>query len=103
MGYFRHQAVIAMTYGDDDQPDVPAFRAGLPEHFARLVIGPIPTVVNVCRLYAFLPDGSKEGWDTSNEGDEHRDAFLALFSRATVMQAAWGDDEPQISVDWISV
>jgi hypothetical protein len=32
--------------------------------------------VNGYRSFAVLPDGSKEGWDTSNQGDEIRSKFL---------------------------
>jgi hypothetical protein len=88
VGYIAHDAVLvtASDYvldskpGGIGMPDVDAFRASLPEEWRQLVIGPVGSVVNGYLSYAFLPDGSKEGWDTSDRGDEYRRQFAALFS-----------------------
>ena len=82
MGYMKHDAIIVTTSDcrPGGLPDIEAFRASLPEEFRRLVIGPIPSAINDYVSYAFLPDGSKDGWPTSDEGDAHREAFAALFS-----------------------
>jgi len=54
--------------------------------------------------WIFLPDGSKEGWDTSNDGDGYRNAFVELFdgkwyndhsSPYDVAIIRYGGDEPQ--------
>ena len=81
MGYIAHDAVLVVTqdYREGGLPDMDAFRDSMPEHFRHLVIGPIPTAVNGDTLYAFLPDGSKEGWSGSDLGDEWRERFKALF------------------------
>lgn len=112
MGYTRHNAVIvtAADYameggvGLPPAPDVEAFRQSLPEGWRHLVVGPVHSVVNSYQSFAFLPDGSKEGWDTSDEGDAYRQRFIDLFSFAyvdgstpfdvLVMDARFGGDEP---------
>lgn len=83
MGHIQHDAIIVTTSGNrpGGLPDIDAFRASLPEAFQPLVIGPIPAVSNGYVSYAFLPDGSKTGWGTDLEGDEHRASFTALFNQ----------------------
>lgn len=83
MGRIVHDAIVVTTtdYRPGGLPDIDAFRASLPEEFRPLVIGPIPAPLNNYVSYAFLPDGSKEGWGASNEADECRQRFIALFSQ----------------------
>jgi len=88
MGYMAHDAVVVTVagyamrgeYGAPRMGDVEAFRESLPEDWRHLVIGPVPGVINDYFSYVFLPDGSKEGWTTSDRGDEYRARFAALFS-----------------------
>ena len=86
MGYIAHDAVIVTVsdyvYGRemDPRPKLEAFRASLPEEWRPLIIGPVPSLTNGYDTYVFLPDGSKEGWDTSDQGDKYREEFLAIFS-----------------------
>jgi hypothetical protein len=112
MGYTRHNAIIVTAAGyamsgeitDCPKPDVAAFRESLPEAWRHLVIGPVKSVVNDYQSFAFLPDGSKEGWDTSDDGDQYRQQFIDLFSFAyddestpfdvLVIDARFGGDEP---------
>ncbi len=112
MGYPRHDAVIATVNGyvfkdgttDVPAPDIDAFRASLPEEWRHLVIGPIASLVNDYVTFAFLPDGSKEGWGTSDDGDTHRQRFVEMFSAChgdgsspfdvVVVAARYGGDEP---------
>lgn len=111
MGYTRHNTIIvtAAGYAFDpgfraQVPDVEAFRASLPEDWRRLIVGPVQSVTNDYRTFAFLPDGSKEGWGTSADGDTYRQQFLDLFSFAyddgsspydvLVVDARFGGDEP---------
>ncbi len=96
MGYIAHDAVIVTSPSPEDfvnaysriggpadpAPAVAAFRDSLPEEWRPLVVGPIPQVINGDVTYLFLPDGSKEGWGTSDEGDEYRRQFKAIFSFA---------------------
>lgn len=102
MGYMKYEAVIVTTWfgREHTMPDMDAFRASIPEDFRRLVIGPVLTVTNGYYTYALLPDGSKEGWDTSDLGNEIRQRFLDLFperyedgsSRHCWVHVAYGRD-----------
>ena len=86
MGYIEHRVVIVTVSGYiNDREHAPrskveAFRASLPEEWQRLVIGPVPAVINGYDHYIFLPDGSKEGWEASDRGDEYRRQFEEIFA-----------------------
>jgi hypothetical protein len=116
MGYTRHNTVIVTAHGyamrgegNVPAPDVEAFRRSLPEDWRRLLVGPVPSLVNDYVTFAFLPDGSKEGWGTSDEGDGYRQQFIDLFRFAyddgstpfdvIVIDARFGGDEPGASYE----
>lgn len=111
MGYMRHNAVIVTAAGyamkgraDLPAPDVEAFRQSLPAEWQPLIVGQVPVVVNDFVSFAFLPDGSNEGWDDSGLGDQYRQQFIDLFSFAyedgstpfdvLVIDARFGGDGP---------
>ncbi|MFF7824245.1 hypothetical protein ACFZCM_03380 [Streptomyces rochei] len=83
MGYIVHDAVIVTTTDcrPGGLPDVDAFRESLPAHLRPLVVGPITSPLNGFISFVFLPDGSKEGWGASDEGDTYRAQFAALFNQ----------------------
>lgn len=120
MGYMRHNAIVVVASGyamdgayGNPPVDVDTFRASLPEPWRHLVIGPVPAVMNRYVTFVFAPDGSKEGWETSDEGDRYRAAFLDLFSftypdgsspyDVLVVDARFGGDEPGYSEDELIV
>lgn len=73
MGTIIHDAVIVTAADYFAQPDIAAFRASLPDEWQPLVVGPVRSITNGYLTYAFLPDGSTEGLDTSDAGDGYRD------------------------------
>lgn len=87
MGRIVHDAVLVTLAdyiyhnppSDLTVPDIEAFREALPSDFKALLVGPITAPTNGYIHWIFLPDGSKEGWDASNEGDRYRDQFVDLF------------------------
>lgn len=92
MGTIIHEAVLVVT-DSDSAPDISAFRDSLPEEFRPLVIGPV--ALGASASYAFLPDGGKEGKDTSRASDGHRERFLELFASAhdgDVVSVRFGSD-----------
>lgn len=107
MGYIKHDSVLVVVndYVPGQMPDVEAFRQSLPEEWRPLVVGPIPAVVNGYVTYAFLPDGSKEGWPPSDRGDEYRNAFVELFDHGyrdgsspfEVTRVRHGGDDPELT------
>jgi hypothetical protein len=82
MGYMAHDAVVVVDspFEGKPSPDIDAFRASMPKDLRQLVIGPVAGARNGYRIYAFLPDGSKEFWDMSDVADEWRERFKALFA-----------------------
>lgn len=85
MGYVAHDAVIAVIsdYDKDTIAAIEAFREKLREarsddpfesDFARFLVGPV-VGSNGYHMYAFLPDGSKEGWGISDTVESWRDQF----------------------------
>lgn len=81
MGYIAHDATVVTTssFRPGGLPDMDAFRAGMPEPFRPLVVGPVKATSNGYVSYVFLPDGSKEGWPESRTGDKWRARFKELF------------------------
>src|SRR5262249_44412475 len=72
MGYMRHHAIV-----------VASWKLGLLEAAHAKAesifkwVSPIsPQMVNRFASFFIPPDGSKEGWDESNEGDVERDRFI---------------------------
>jgi len=72
MGYMRHHAIIVSTFSDT---------AADKAHERAIELGCEPSPILTSRvnaIYTFLipPDGSKESWPESDEGEERREAFL---------------------------
>lgn len=76
MGLIQHNAVIATTWSDERFNAVMGWLNNLPaEHRSLFVFA--KGLVNSYQTIVLAPDGSKEGWDTSGEGDKLRAAFIA--------------------------
>jgi hypothetical protein len=109
VGYIKHDSVLVVVgdymIGRPEMPDVEAFRQSLPEEWRPLVVGPVHAITNGYMTFAFLPDGSKEGWPPSDRGDEYRDAFVELFNHGysdgsssfEVTRVRHGGDEPHLT------
>jgi hypothetical protein len=84
MGYMAHHALI-VTFPDyvlnsPWMPNVQAFKEKMSPDLAPLLVGPVVAAINGYQTWAFLPDGSKEGWGLSDEGDRVRQEFADLFA-----------------------
>ena len=91
MGTIQHDAVVAMI-SDRHIDTVRSWIDALPEDKQTLFfLG--PQLTNMYAAAVMTPDGSKEGWEPSNEADELREKFLALMSdvHADWVHASWGD------------
>lgn len=100
MGYIAHHAVIvvisAHAWSTDEYYRKPlreegygvteesfnTWRKGLPEQFQRIILGPVTTPANGDYVITMLPDGSKEGWGISDEGDRIRGELIDMFKWA---------------------
>ena len=68
MGYIRHNAIIATTWRPDSAGSLVEYARGLRMEAVagdKLMNGYITVCIN--------PDGSKEGWEDSNYGDQARE------------------------------
>jgi hypothetical protein len=93
MGYIRQHAIIVTSWDED--------KLGLVHLRARELTGSLTSMVthglvNDQHSFFVAPDGSKEGWDISNQLDEDRDRLI------TYMQSfAYEDGSNPIS--WVEV
>ena len=95
MGYVKHDVVIATVLGMDmpDADEFDEFLKSLPPELRGLVIGPVSSIVpNGYATYAFLPDGSEEGWPQSDIADQARERFKSLFRGSRWVHVVYGGD-----------
>jgi hypothetical protein len=113
MGYIRHDAVIAIIgdYSEEDKKaakDIEKLRRKMKNDKSGIrgvpncILGPTHGV-NGYKTYLFSPDGSKEGWDTSEECDRYRAEFISIIKSteypAMVHLQFGGDDGETIIHD----
>ena len=72
MGYIRHHAIIVTSY-DSDLIEEAHYKA---KKLFKNVSEICDSVMNAYYSFFIPPDGSKEGWEVSNEYDEKRDEFI---------------------------
>ena len=73
MGYMRHHAVIVTSWDEKRIADAHLKARAIfePQQVTVIVRG----TVNHYESFMVGPDGSKEGWDDSDEGDRRREQF----------------------------
>jgi hypothetical protein len=105
MGYMRHHAIIVTSWNEklanEAHKKACQIFSGSKEYDPTAVKPEIitPIVYASCNgYYTFLigPDGSKEGWGTSDEGDDCRDAFISWMDEQRY-------DDGSTSLDWVEV
>lgn len=98
MGYIRHEAIIITSW---DAKAV-AFAVINAEALGLTTIGPSKPTVNGYVTATIVPDGSKEGWDDSDIGDQLRAKFREWLrlqrhsdggSSLEWVQIAYGSDD----------
>lgn len=104
MGYIAHHAIVVT--GDEEEVKAAHAKATALGCLVTNIAGP---GVNAYYSFMIAPDGSKEGWTDSDEGDTRRAAWIASGignlcewaeirfgaddAVATVSRSAWDDDE----------
>ncbi len=88
MGTISHNAIL-VTYGDEVWLQGAAAKA---RELGCIVLGPSEPGTNAYRTLVICPDGSKERWPTSDQGNAQRDAFVAWL-------AVQSDEYPE----WVEV
>lgn len=109
MGYMRHHAIVVTGTVPHEDKDALAMKK-LRDEIAVLaqdgtdvqhcVSEVTPIVVNGYCSFFIAPDGSKEGWSTSDAGDAFRDLVIALLEKRNGnglwvhwAEVQFGDDE----------
>lgn len=92
MGYMRHHAIVVTSYKEEllEQAWAAAVELGMS------VSAITDEVMNGYRSFLVAPDGSNEGWDTSDRGDEQRAKFAAWLT-------AQAYDDGSTSIAWVEV
>ncbi len=88
MGYIRHHAIVVV--GWDGARVAKAHEKAVSLEMQASEV--ITSHVNAYHSFFVAPDGSKEGWEDSEEGDRRRAEFIA-----------WLKTEPDIWLDWAEV
>ncbi len=107
MGYYRNHAILVTFEEFSEVQLVREFYERIlhvPE-YGKLVTPIIPSLANGKDSFAILPDGSKEGWDLSDGGDEFRSNVIrdlrALLKRFEKERTP-GTNE-YLLLDWVEV
>ena len=96
MGYMSHNAIIVSSVFDDK---IAAAHKKAVEIFgdaSRMVSPILGPVINGHRSFFVGPDGSKEGWEASDDGDRKREQFRVWLRDKCVEDGA-------SYVDWAEV
>lgn len=94
MGYMRHNAIVVTTWSDERLEQFAMFAT---EQGARLLVqAPIAAGMNGYRSALVCPDGSKEGWDTSNNGDMVRAAIRKWLAEQRY-------DDGSSAFEWVEI
>mgnify|MGYP001179520569 CR=1 FL=1 len=110
MGYIKNEYVIAHIprYGKGRGYAIEMIeKLRMSSEFAdSLIAGPLHTPVNGDNItYFFGPDGSKEGWPQSDEGDKVREQFIesarnSEYAEIVHLQMGGDDGETKILGSW---
>ncbi|AIK69270.1 hypothetical protein PBI_MINERVA_61 [Mycobacterium phage Minerva] len=92
MGYMRHHAIVVTSWDQKLLAEAHAKAVELGACVSPLVDGRI----NMYQSFLVAPDGSKEGWDTSDEGDAQREALVEWLDAQ-----CYDDDSTCLS--WVEV
>lgn len=101
MGYIKHHAIVVTGFRGKDVEA--AHRAA---ENAGCVVTPFTDAqTNGYRSFLVAPDGSKEGWDTSLDGDSARERFKEYLAGAEErgqylewVEVAYGSDDADAKI-----
>ena len=98
MGTINHNAILATTWDDKRYRAMLKWvRKNVSEDQNFLVVSKNPRItLNGYKTIVLIPDGSKEGWDTSDEADELRQRFIERLTSDNY-------EDGSSSWDWIEV
>ena len=106
MGYIRNHAIIVSDY---DDKRIERAQAAAAVCFAKynlegLVSNVVRHVVNGGAAFFISPDGSKEGWESSNNGNKAREEFISWLRSPSAGYMEWallvlGGDDSEYRVE----
>lgn len=105
MGYIRHNAIIVTSW-DDEKIELAHAMAKTLGNVVTDIVG--PTTNGYC-TFTIVPDGSKEGWARSHEGDDARESFRVWLNKQRYedgstslewVEVAYGNDDRRGVVVW---
>ncbi len=76
MGDMNHNVVIATTWKDEEMDRLSAWINSLGGTLGRELFVFAQRTMNGTRSIIMVPDGSKEGWLESDDGDSLRESFI---------------------------
>jgi len=76
MGYMRHHAIIVTSWKDEAVKGAQKEALKHFSHVSEIVESPI----NRYSSFFIAPDGSKEGWEPSDKGDDSRNTFISYLN-----------------------
>jgi hypothetical protein len=92
MGYIRHHAIVVTASNEDDARSAHDEAERIFGCTTGVVTSLCDPVMNGYISFAVLPDGSKEGWEESDDGDAARNRLIAwLESEATRGVLDWAE------------
>ena len=93
MGYMRHHTIIVCSWDQNKLQEVHTEAVTVFGEQVSNIVGPF---INNYAAFFVAPDGSKEGWETSDLGDKRRDSFTEWLN-----DQAFGDCSN--SLGWVEV
>ena len=93
MGVIRHNGILVTGY----EPDIQKVYKKAKKIFYRKMVSELSQELgNGYQSFAIFPDGSKEGWGTSNDNDENRETFFEWLEKkdraVSAVDVAFGGD-----------
>lgn len=104
MGYMRHNAIVITSW---NRVSIEA-AANKARELGMQVLGPSDEVTNGYSSMLVCPDGSKEGWEESDQGDRNRASFREWLGGQTYedgstnlhwVEIAYGGDDADATVE----
>lgn len=88
MGVIKHSTIVIIGWDKAYMENVlnkakEVFNKHFGEEFSgeQLVSNLVPSIMNGDFSFFLAPDGSKEGWEQSNQGDSAREEFVEYLSK----------------------
>jgi len=92
MGYMRHHAIVVSSWSGEDTRKAHKHAMDI----FPLVSEILTTNINGYHSFFIPTDGSKEGWDESDLGDDRRDSFIKWINSQRY-------EDGSSSLDWVEV